>query len=230
MKRWPLLYVSLLASCGRALSPESVCEAGRVVDCPCPGGEQGVQACADDGSHWEACECPDDEWSSGTSSTHTTYTSGDSGSWGTTSEEGDTTGAPEDCPFPELSVAAVGYAGDGFHVFFDVGLESDPPYYCFTTGSELYLDSRIDFSIPGNPAVVVSMPDAYLEQPANLEIQPIRGDDETGVMLAFGDSLQGAELSPNLSDILQDNPVLEGHVKLCNMLGECDELDFTLAP
>ena len=74
------------------------------------------------------------------------------------------------------------------------------------------------------------MPDAYLEQPANLETQPIRGDDVTGVMLAFGDSLAGAELNPNLTDILQDNPVLDRHVKLCNMLGECEELEFTLEP
>lgn len=37
-----------------------VCEAGKVAACPCAGtAVQGTQACADDGSKWEACSCPD---------------------------------------------------------------------------------------------------------------------------------------------------------------------------
>ncbi len=34
-----------------------VCEAGRQSECPCASGGPGVQACADDGSKWEPCQC-----------------------------------------------------------------------------------------------------------------------------------------------------------------------------
>ena len=36
---------------------DPVCEAGRVEACACPGGAEGAQACADDGSKWGECEC-----------------------------------------------------------------------------------------------------------------------------------------------------------------------------
>lgn len=35
-----------------------VCEAGRQVSCACPGGEEGAQRCAEDGSTWRECDCP----------------------------------------------------------------------------------------------------------------------------------------------------------------------------
>src|SRR4051812_7605186 len=38
---------------------ESICEAGRVVECPCVGGGAGVQACSEDGSTWGECACGD---------------------------------------------------------------------------------------------------------------------------------------------------------------------------
>lgn len=34
-----------------------VCAPGKVEACPCPGGGQGAQACRDDGSGFEPCEC-----------------------------------------------------------------------------------------------------------------------------------------------------------------------------
>jgi hypothetical protein len=36
-----------------------ICEAGRQVECPCPNGGKGAQACASDGSKWEQCMCAD---------------------------------------------------------------------------------------------------------------------------------------------------------------------------
>lgn len=36
--------------------PPPVCEAGRVVSCPCAGGAEGTQVCAADGSAWGACD------------------------------------------------------------------------------------------------------------------------------------------------------------------------------
>lgn len=36
---------------------EPICDAGRQVECPCPNGGKGAQACADDGSKWGACQC-----------------------------------------------------------------------------------------------------------------------------------------------------------------------------
>ena len=36
-------------------SAEPVCEAGKVIECPCAGGGQGVQTCAEDGSKWGEC-------------------------------------------------------------------------------------------------------------------------------------------------------------------------------
>jgi len=39
---------------------EPVCEAGKVVECPCAGGGKGVQTCDDDGSKWGECTgCPE---------------------------------------------------------------------------------------------------------------------------------------------------------------------------
>ena len=42
-----------------------VCDPGAVQACPCLGGEQGVQGCADDGARWEACECAASEGEGG---------------------------------------------------------------------------------------------------------------------------------------------------------------------
>lgn len=36
---------------------ERVCAAGQQVECACPGGTKGAQACKDDGSGYEACAC-----------------------------------------------------------------------------------------------------------------------------------------------------------------------------
>lgn len=41
-------------------APTPVCEAGKVEACPCAGTpEPGTQVCADDGSKWGECACPD---------------------------------------------------------------------------------------------------------------------------------------------------------------------------
>jgi probable HAF family extracellular repeat protein len=37
--------------------PDAVCEAGRTEACACPGGEEGTQQCAMDGSNWLECDC-----------------------------------------------------------------------------------------------------------------------------------------------------------------------------
>jgi hypothetical protein len=39
--------------------PVVICEAGRQVECPCPNGGKGAQACASDGSKWSVCQCDD---------------------------------------------------------------------------------------------------------------------------------------------------------------------------
>lgn len=57
-----LLLVACGGGGGGGESPESgdpspVCEAGRVVECPCPGDVSGSQTCADDGSRWGSCLC-----------------------------------------------------------------------------------------------------------------------------------------------------------------------------
>ncbi len=47
------------ADLARSAPGSAVCEAGRVAECPCAGGETGIQTCASNGSKWEACACPD---------------------------------------------------------------------------------------------------------------------------------------------------------------------------
>ena len=46
--------VVLLTACD---GPKRVCEPGRQTSCPCKGEGKGTQACAEDGSRWEACDC-----------------------------------------------------------------------------------------------------------------------------------------------------------------------------
>lgn len=64
----PLLAVVLVLLCaagvaavivfgGGEASDGYACEAGRQVSCPCPGGGDGAQVCADDGQAYGACEC-----------------------------------------------------------------------------------------------------------------------------------------------------------------------------
>jgi hypothetical protein len=142
------------------------------------------------------------------------------------------------CPAPRLSLSTVYYAfgGEGFpddvptiHLLFSAGLDREPPYECFTTGSQLYFGSGIHLSMPGG-ASVSSMPDDFRAQPANLEVEPIRSDPAGEEPFAFGDIFQGTELDPDPSQALAQYPVLAGFVRLCNMHGECDELDFRLEP
>ncbi len=140
------------------------------------------------------------------------------------------------CPIPDLGVSTTRYAFDyGGHppevatilIFLTTGFSEEPPYECLTTGEELYLDSRIDLSIPGGD-VVLSLPSDYIVQPANLEIQPLREDILTSEPYTYGDAFQGFEMDPDLSPILLVNPVLDGYAKLCNRDGECDDVIFTL--
>jgi hypothetical protein len=216
MKRG-LVLVSLLMvplSC----DSEPVCEPGRVVECPCEDGGEGAQTCMDDGSKWGECDCG----------------SGFGGPFGTTTGGYDPDWCVDHslsggCPAPQLGIDVLFHRDGGIRMFFSVGLQGEADYECFTNGAELYLDSRVELSIPGG-GVVVTMPDDFIQQPANLEVQPIRGDDETGACLAFGDSFHGSELSPDLAEILAQNPVLNGYAKLCNAQGACDEMTFTLEP
>ena len=131
------------------------------------------------------------------------------------------------CPVPDLSVSTTAYSSEVIDLFFSTGFEEEPPYGCFTTGEELYLDSRIDLFIPGGD-LVLSLPRDYISQPAPLEMGPIRPDRFTGRELTFGDAFGGDEFNPDLTMILKENPILDGHVKLCNRDGQCDEIDFTL--
>jgi hypothetical protein len=63
---WFLAGLALMACGGSgddddsaaAMSSQPVCEAGRVVECPCADQTMGTQTCAKDGLSWGACECP----------------------------------------------------------------------------------------------------------------------------------------------------------------------------
>lgn len=64
MLRVFLVAALVLAGCGGGgddqgptENPDPVCEAGRVVSCPCADGEEATQVCADDGSKWGTCAC-----------------------------------------------------------------------------------------------------------------------------------------------------------------------------
>jgi hypothetical protein len=110
-------------------------------------------------------------------------------------------------------------------MFFNVG--PDPSPQCFSNGWELYGDSRIELSPPGG-SVAATMPDDFIQQPANMEVMPIRGDDELMLDGVFGDYFDGDEVDPDLGVILASTPVMDGYIKLCNADLECDELSFTL--
>ena len=90
--------------------------------------------------------------------------------------EGDGHGDGQDdghCPVPDLSVSTMACSFDVIYMFFSTGFEEEPPQGCFTNGTELYFNSRIDLFLPGGE-LVLSLPRDYIEQPANLEIEPIR--------------------------------------------------------
>ena len=75
------------------------CVPGDQKSCPCPGGQQGAQACFDDGSGWDMCECPDDS-DGDTGSTEGDTTDGtdntDEGASDTSTEGTDETGTSTD--------------------------------------------------------------------------------------------------------------------------------------
>lgn len=64
---WVFFLLSLftLVACqddvGQVPPPKQVCAPGLVQSCPCLGGDDGVQTCAENGASWGACVCPDGE-------------------------------------------------------------------------------------------------------------------------------------------------------------------------
>lgn len=74
-------------------SGEAACTPGQQVECPCVGGAQGVQLCADDGSSFLPCECPE--------SATTTGPSGETGNEASTGEP------PEACAALECGTCQV---------------------------------------------------------------------------------------------------------------------------
>ena len=64
MRRWLLIpgfvggFTLSATSCGDEVSSDEVCTPGKVETCPCPGGEQGTQACNADGNGYDDCQCP----------------------------------------------------------------------------------------------------------------------------------------------------------------------------
>lgn len=59
MRRFaPLALVLACGSQGTSAPPPApVCTPGQQVECPCPGGGKGAQACKDDGTGYAVCEC-----------------------------------------------------------------------------------------------------------------------------------------------------------------------------
>jgi hypothetical protein len=92
----------LLAGCGGTdvseLTGSQVCVPRRQVECACPGGAVGVQACSRDGSGYDACAC-----SSGDAGTATEGSAGAGGAGGSTGGSGGAGGActPRACPASE---------------------------------------------------------------------------------------------------------------------------------
>jgi hypothetical protein len=71
------------ATTGGADGPATACTPGQQVECACPLGIEGAQACKEDGSGYEPCQCPLDDGTSGPGT-------GDiSGGTGSTCDEGD---------------------------------------------------------------------------------------------------------------------------------------------
>jgi hypothetical protein len=93
-----LLIVGLSAGVGCEGDPQ-VCDPGRADDCPCPGGAEGVQVCADDGASWGECECDDDEHDAGP---------GDGPDAGPEGCDGDTLGDPASPECDSCVVCAYG--------------------------------------------------------------------------------------------------------------------------
>jgi hypothetical protein len=58
MRKFLCLPLTLLLFSCSSSSNEPVCEAGRQIECTCPGGSKSSQTCLDDGSRWNDCVCP----------------------------------------------------------------------------------------------------------------------------------------------------------------------------
>jgi hypothetical protein len=103
---WLAIAVGLSA-CGSAddtkdIFGSKVCVAGVTVECACPGGVKGAQACRDDGAGYEACQCGGGSGSGGSAGAGQAGTGGASGSSGsgTGGAGGSCTGRTV-CPVPE---------------------------------------------------------------------------------------------------------------------------------
>ena len=51
---------SAVGTAGQGGVGAPICESGRQLECACPNGTDGAQRCAEDGSGWGNCQCPDD--------------------------------------------------------------------------------------------------------------------------------------------------------------------------
>ena len=61
MRTLAILAIGLMFVNCSGESPADLCAPGELQTCPCIGGEQGVQACAEDRQGWAECQCAPDE-------------------------------------------------------------------------------------------------------------------------------------------------------------------------
>jgi hypothetical protein len=105
MLRWGILLALCAVACGSADTKDvfgsKICVAGVTVECACPGGVKGAQACRDDGTGYEACQCGGSSGSGGSAGAGQAGTGGASGSGAGGSCTGRTT-----CPAPEADGGA----------------------------------------------------------------------------------------------------------------------------
>ena len=57
MRLMIVLALAILAAGCSEEGPAQICERGELQACPCIGGAEGVQACADDSQGWDECQC-----------------------------------------------------------------------------------------------------------------------------------------------------------------------------
>lgn len=129
---WFCVVLGLLPACGAdtggVTSGGEVCTPGKQETCACPGGASGAQACKDDGSGFEKCQCSTSSSSSGGGGAGTTGSggaaSGGSGGGGGTCVPG--TQATVCAPFGY----ECGLVDDGCGGEINCGFYTNHPDYC----------------------------------------------------------------------------------------------------
>ncbi len=202
----------------------SICDPGVTQQCLCPGGDEGVQVCEDDGSAWGTCDCgsgdDDDDNDTGDDDTGDDDTGDDDTGDDDTGDDDDDTTPTNPCPSGYDLVYETDFSSDpgwttnnSSHYYWDSGsgsyhvwMESHSSEYAYKSvnysGGNLYMEFDVKYvSMPWAQRLYIGLMDAAMDENSDRLIAYMAVDDQgnmTGINSCAGaDTSYSPEHSPN---------------------------------